>query len=254
MNIILIIIILILIVLFYLYYDYYIRKICDNVEIFYYGDNINPQKTILILGGIHGNEPAGSIAIKQFMEEIKINNNRIILIPYVNYCALKLNKRFVPFIGDLNRKFPMTANYNENDLHPIIREILILINQADFIIDFHEGWGFYKENKGSIGSTITPTNTDISKEIAGKVYDNLNINIADNNKKFTILIDNDNDIKINPDKYGKNIDIKHTLRYYANLINKDYILIETSGQNDIQNIATRVNQARTVINTVIKNV
>jgi hypothetical protein len=260
MNIILIIIIiLILILLFYLYNDYYIKKICNNVEIFYYGEKTSSNKTILILGGIHGNEPAGSIAIKKFMEEINSNNtklnNRIILIPYVNHCALLLNSRQVPFIGDLNRKFPITANYNENDLHPIIKEILIQINQADFVIDFHEGWGYYKDNTGSIGSTITPTNTDTSNTIADLVYDNLNNTIDDNNKKFTILIDesyNDTKIKAEPTKYSKNQDIKYTLRYYASLINKDYILIETSGQNDIQKIDTRVIQARIVIDTVLR--
>jgi hypothetical protein len=261
MNIVLIIIIILLIsILFYLYINYYLKKICNNLEIFYYGEKTETNKTILILGGIHGNEPAGSKAIKQFMEEINIKNiklnNRIILIPNVNYCALQLNSRQVPFIGDLNRKFPITENYNENDLHPIIKEILIQIKQADFIIDFHEGWGFYKDNTGSIGSTITPTNTDNSNTIAEEVYKNLNNKINDNNKKFTILIDKSDDTKIKtePNKYSYNNDIKGTLRYYANLIKKNYLLIETSGQNDIQDLQTRVSQARMVIDTVLENI
>jgi hypothetical protein len=185
------------------------------------------------------------------MNKVKINNNRIIFIPYVNYCALQLNNRQVPFIGDLNRKFPITENYNEDDLHPIIKEILIQIKQADFIIDFHEGWGYYKDNTGSIGSTITPTNTIISKQVADLVYDNLNNTINDNNKKFTILINDDDNINKNPNKYGKNQDIKYTLRYFANLKKENYILIETSGQNDIQDLDVRTTQARIVIDTVL---
>ncbi len=244
--------------MFYLYCGYYLKNICDNLEYFYYGESKpTVNKTILILGGIHGNEPAGSKAIKQMMEEININNtklnNRIIFIPYVNYCALQLNSRQVPFIGDLNRKFPIIEKYNEDILHPIIKEILILIKQADFIIDFHEGWGYYKDKTGSIGSTITPTDTDLSNTMADLVYDKLNENITDNNKKFTILIDeSNNNININKDKYAKNEDIKYTLRYYANLIKKDYILIETSGQNDIQDLDIRISQAQTVIDTVLK--
>ena len=253
---IIILLILTLFIMFYLYCGYYLKNICDNLEYFYYGESTPDNKTILILGGIHGNEPAGSKAIKQLMNDInmnkvKINNNRIIFIPYVNYCALQLNNRQVPFIGDLNRKFPISENYNEDDLHPIIKEILIQIKQADFIIDFHEGWGFYKEHTGSIGSTITPTNTIISKQVADLVYDNLNNTINDNNKQFTILTDDDNNIKTNPNKYGKNKDIKYTLRYFANLKKENYILIETSGQNDIQDLDVRTTQARIVIDTVL---
>ncbi len=242
--------------MFYIYCGYYLKYICNNLEYFYYGESNQNNKTILILGGIHGNEPAGSKAIKQLMEEININNtklnNRIIFVPYVNYCALQLNSRQVPFIGDLNRKFPITENYNEDNLHPIIKELLILIKQADFIIDFHEGWGYYKEKTGSIGSTITPTNTDISKKMADIVYTELNKNITDNNKEFTILIDDNNNL--DKDKYGKNEDIKYTLRYYADLIKKNYILIETSGQNDIQDLDIRISQARTVIDTILNNI
>jgi hypothetical protein len=254
--IIIVLLILTLFIMFYLYCGYYLKNICDKLDYFYYGESNPNNKTILILGGIHGNEPAGSKAILQLMNDIninkvKINKNRIIFVPYVNYCALQLNSRQVPFIGDLNRKFPISENYNEDDLHPIIKEILIQMKQADFIIDFHEGWGYYKDNTGSIGSTITPTNTDTSKQVSDLVYDNLNNTINDNNKKFTILIDNDDTIKTNPNKYSKNQDIKHSLRYFADLTKKDYILIETSGQNDIQDLDIRTTQARIVIDTVL---
>ena len=252
---IIILLILTLFIMFYIYCGYYLKNICDNLEVFNYGED--NKKHILILGGIHGNEPAGSLAIKQLMEEININNtelnNKIIFVPYVNYCALQLNSRQVPFIGDLNRKFPIIENYNEDKLHPIIKKLLVLVEKANFIIDFHEGWGFYKDKTGSIGSTITPTNTNISKNMADIVYTELNKNITDNNKKFTILIDKLDD-NLDKDKYSKNEDIKYTLRYYANLIKKDYILIETSGQDDIQDLDIRIAQARTVIDTVLNNI
>ena len=241
--------------MFYLYCGTYFKDICNNLEYFYYGESTPDNKTILILGGIHGNEPAGSTAILQLMTELNIKNtklnNRIIFVPNVNYCALQLKKRQVPFIGDLNRKFPITENYNEDDLNPIIKEIIILIKQSDFVIDFHEGWGFYKDNTGSIGSTITPTTTDISNQVADLVCDNLNKKINDNKKQFTILIDNDDKIKNNPYKYSQNQDIKYTLRYFADLIKENYILIETSGQNDVQDLDVRTSQARIVIDTVL---
>ena len=262
MNIYIIISIIVVIIVslfFILLTDTYLNTICNNLEYFTYGQGTPTNKTILILGGIHGNEPAGSKAILQFMNDINTNktvltNKRLILIPYVNYCALQMNSRFIPFIGDLNRKFPSVEKYNEDKIHPIIKKILIFFNEADFIIDFHEGWGYYKEGKGSVGSTITPINTDLSLNIADIVCDNINKTIIDNNKKFSVLIDDDNKIKSNPDKYGKNIDIKYTFRYYANLKKKNYLLIETSGQNDVQDIITRISQGRVVIDTVLENI
>ncbi len=254
-----ILVVLLIIIVIMFFTDKYINKICNNLEYFRYGQSSPTNKTILILGGIHGNEPAGSKAILQFMNDINtnkiiINNKSLILIPYVNYCGLQMNMRALPQIGDLNRQFPSTETYNDYDLNPIIKKILIFVKEADFIIDFHEGWGYYKEKTGSVGSTITPTNTNTSLLMADKIYDNINTNIIDNNKKFTILIDDDNMIIKNTDKYSKNYDISGTFRYYANLIKKNYLLIETSGQNDIQDLQTRIAQDRVVIDTVLENV
>ena len=240
---------------FYFYTNYYIKTICNNLEHYTYGIKTDTNKTILILGGIHGNEPAGSKAILELMNDINTNKitikHKLILLPYTNYCALQINSRYLPQIGDLNRKFPTKINYNTKCLNPVIKKILGFIQEADFIIDFHEGWGYYKDNNGSIGSTITPTNTELSLQMADLVYNNLNQNITDNKKKFTILIDDNNKIKENKEKYGKNIDIVGTLRSYAVLLKKDYLLIDTSGQNNIQELSIRVNQDRTVINTIL---
>ncbi len=243
-------------IIFYLMHDtLYIKKICNNLEYFTYGSSKPDNKTVLILGGIHGNEPAGSRAIIKLMNDINTNEisikNKLILIPYVNYCALQLNVRALSSIGDINRKFPINKDYDDEELHPIIKKILIFIKEADIVIDFHEGWGFYKNNNGSIGSTITPSNTQNSLNYANVLYNSLNNNIIDNNKKFTILVNDTNLINTDKNKYGKSYDIKHTLIYYVNLINKDYLLIETSGQNNVQDIDIRIAQARLIIDNFL---
>jgi hypothetical protein len=258
MTIYLIILILLIIVIYFgfnFYTNSYINKICNNLEHYNYGVKTDTNKTILILGGIHGNEPAGSKAILSLMNDINTNKttikHKLILVPYTNYCALQMNTRLMPQIGDLNRKFPTKIKYDENKLNPIIKKLLEFIKEADFIIDFHEGWGFYKENNSSIGSTITPANTELSMTLSDLIYNTLNNNINENNKKFTILIDDNNKIKTDTNKYGKNVDIDGTLRNYVNLLNKDYLLIETSGQKNIQPLDLRINQDRIVIDTVL---
>lgn len=136
---------------------YMINKICnskDSLEYYIY-DTQNVGKTVVIIGGTHGNEPIGNISIKNLIKKlndktIKLNKGKLILIPSVNYCALKLGIRFIPGIGDMNRKYPKNISYN-NIGCPITDKVLDLIKDADFILDFHEGWGFHKKDR-SMGS------------------------------------------------------------------------------------------------------
>jgi len=260
MKIYIIILILLIIVIYFSFIFYtnsYINQICNNLEHYNYGSKTDTNKTILMLGGTHGNEPAGSKAILSLMEDINTNKitikHKLILVPYINYCASQMNMRLIPHTGDINRQYPKTINYKECELNPIIKKILGFIKEADFIIDFHEGWGYYKQNNGSIGSTITPANTELSNTLAENVFMNLNNTIVDNNKKFTILIDDDNKINTDNIKYGKNFDIEGTCKSYVNLLKKDYLLIETSGQQDIQPLELRINQDKIIINTILES-
>lgn len=232
-------------------------KICNTVLKYYIYDSKVPGNTILLIGGTHGNEPAGSVCIKEFQNElnnknINLKTGKLILIPEVNYCALRLGIRFMPFIGDMNRKYP--CSHNEKCNNKIINEIINLSMHADFIIDFHEGWGFNRLNKKSMGSTITPTDTEKSLKISQKVLKELNKNIEDKQKKFIILTNNilsDEEEDYDYD-YNESIDIEGTLRNFMNMNKKNYILVETTGQDDIQPLPIRTNQNKIIINTILK--
>jgi len=212
--------------------------------------------TILLLGGIHGNEPAGSYAIKNTItklnnKDIVLKKGKLICVPNVNYCGLRLNIRLIPFIGDLNRKFPKDLeNINKINKCPITNKIVELVKQSDFILDFHEGWGYHRINKNSLGSTITPSITDQSLDIANKMLENVNDKIESNDKKFMILTKKYKELNNITYDYSESADIKGSLRNYANLLSKDYILIETTGQNNIQPLETRIKQDITFINTI----
>jgi hypothetical protein len=236
-----------------------LATICDNKNSLKYFiiDGLNKTgKTVLILGGIHGNEPAGSFAIEQLINEIntnklKIKTGRLILVPYVNYCALQLNKRFVDSIGDMNRKFP--TNLNDNNNSPTINKIIELVNSADFVIDFHEGYDYHRLNNKSIGSTISPNDTELSNTIASTMYDTINGNIGTDYKKYKIITSDQYLANKYPNKYSaKNNFIQGSLLNYARLIKKDYVLIETTGQNDIQPLNIRVDQDMQFINMILK--
>ena len=231
------IVIILGIILFIIYYFNMIISICNKEsEYFTYSSKL-PGPTILILGATHGNEPVGYYAIKEYMDmlnkqDIILKKGKIIFVPSVNYCGLKYNTRENPAYGDINRLY----NINK-DMNVINKLIIKLVKESDFIIDFHEGYSFNKLNKTSLGSTITPVDSSVSNDVAKLVVSNLNANISEDYKKFDIIKDDE---------------IKYTLRdYISNNEKKDYILVEITGQNDIQPLELRKNQALVIISSVL---
>ena len=250
-----IIIILIIVLVILFIYTYYIsQKTCNNQLDYFIYDSQLPGHSIMIIGGTHGNEPAGTVAIKKLIEDlnankIKLKRGKLILVPEVNYCGLRLNSRYIFGVGDLNRKYPKKSN--QTITSPINNKIIELASGSDFILDFHEGWSWHKNNSDSMGSSITPSITSTSKQLSEILLDTVNQNIQDKDKKFMILTNNKDLLKL--DRYGQSesTEIAGSLRYYLNLINKDYILVETTGQNNIQPLTIRVNQTLMIINKVL---
>lgn len=103
------------------------------------------------------------------------------------------------------------------------------------IIDIHEGWGFNKINNKSMGSTITTYN--FPKLLENNIIQNINMTIADQNKKFSVNTENMN-------KYSG------TLHGFIKNKNKKYILIELTGQNNIQPIELRIAQGINILNSI----
>lgn len=166
-----------------------------------------------------------------------------------NYCALKLNIRSLPIFGDFNRKYP--DNIDKITNNKIAKKIIDFANSSDFIIDFHEGWGYHRQNPQSIGSTLTTTNTELSQNLSFLIVQKLNKTIKDEYKKFKVLTNNTSKIKEDPYIYGKNDHIKGTLLYYETIMNKNYILVETTGQNNIQPLKIRTQQVDFIIDNIL---
>ena len=260
---ILFIIIFCIIFIILILYMIMISKICNskssleyyNYKSVNYKEN-DKQSIILMLGSIHGNEPAGYYALRKLIENLNTNQTtlktgKLIIIPVVNYCAFQLGLRLVPFIGDMNRKFPYTLEQNPSN--KIISQIVDLIKLADFILDFHDGWGFNRQNSNSMGSTLTPSNNELCNNLAVKIVNDLDQKITQDYMKFRIYTDNNDLLKNNPDLYQEQHKIKGALSYYCELLGKNYMLVETSGQNDIYPLNSRVEQNEIIINDILQN-
>lgn len=207
----------------------------DNVQIIQLDSGI-PGPTVLIVGGTHGNEPAGTIAIEGL--DIKPKNGKVILVPRANKLGLLLNTRWLPhrFINtDLNRNYPREEG--EIPLEMISAKICKLADSADFIIDLHEGWGYTRLDSASLGSGLYPGNTREAIDISYRAVDKLNEMIDVPYKKFVVGLNNHPEL--------------NSLRSYCVLLGKHYILIETTGQNGIQPIDIRVHQHQFIIYSVL---
>ena len=198
------------------------------------------KPVIYVQGSVHGNEPAGSKVSMKILNEIRQNRfnkykGTIIIFPYPNIEGIKLNQRFVPELlpYDINRSF------TNSNTRMIPNKIMKIVRNSDFIIDLHEGWGYHLEDKGSVGSTLGPT-TKYSTKLSIEIIDQLNKNIKEEYKKFSM--NNSDDCSITT-----------TLRCYSSKLNKHYILVETTGQNNKQPINIRVDQMYTIITHVFDN-
>jgi hypothetical protein len=237
-QIIIIILALVIIIVLIIYYKSTINNICyKEPEYFeYVGKEKGP--TILIIGATHGNEPAGYYGIKEYMnklnkQEFILKKGKIIFIPSVNYCGLQLNKRNHNTVGDINRLYRDMENNN------IINKLIINFSKtSDFIIDFHEGYDYANKSDETLGSTITPSETEIALNVANIVVNNLNKIIDIDYKKF----------KINHNKK-----ISGTFREYADINKFNYILVETTGQRNVQPLNIRTEQCINIINSVLEN-
>jgi hypothetical protein len=233
-----IILFIIIFVIFYIILQLY----CNNIEVNVFDSNVKGIN-LLLVGGTHGNEPAGSVALTNFIKDLKdkkyiLKSGKITIINKPNKLGLLFNNRHLlhRFINrDLNRNYPRNAL--EKALDPISKKIMNYVNKSDWVLDFHEGWGYIYENKGSMGSGIFPGNTPNSITMSKNIQ--IGINNAINGKnKFGL-------------KEGIHPDIR-SLKSYVNYLGINYVLIETSGQNDIQPLDVRLDQVRFIIDFFLR--
>ena len=129
------IIIIIFLSLFYL--------ILNNPKVYtFLPKDKSSNKTIFILGSVHGNEPAGTKACNKLIEYLNKNvpNNKIIIMPMPNLLGYYTNNRYQlkPFNSDINRKwYYLIIEFIENFINSggILIFFLYFSNFKLFFID-----------------------------------------------------------------------------------------------------------------------
>ncbi|MFW6323861.1 MAG: M99 family carboxypeptidase catalytic domain-containing protein [Desulfovibrionales bacterium] len=103
-------------------------------------------KTVLVQGGIQGDEATGFISA-QILTRAKVKKGNLIIIPRANLPSVHHRTRKVNV--DLNRRFD--KDYNKFYEDRIARLIRLILNRCDGFIHLHEGYGFHSpEYKSSL--------------------------------------------------------------------------------------------------------
>jgi hypothetical protein len=99
----------------------------------------NPGKTLLLIGGIQGNEPGGFLSADLYAD-MSLQTGNLIVVPRANFYSIITNQRDPH--GDMNRKFTHEDNSSsmEDEIVTILKQ---LISESDFLLNLHDGSGYY---------------------------------------------------------------------------------------------------------------
>jgi hypothetical protein len=97
--------------------------------------------TVLVFSGIHGDESGGYLTADRYAD-LKVLKGNLIVVPRLNLFAI-LAKRRIGLSGqDMNRKFQPREESEDPD-NKVVGLAKSLMDQADIILNLHQGYGFY---------------------------------------------------------------------------------------------------------------
>ncbi|MFT5661456.1 MAG: hypothetical protein ACI9TV_002102, partial [Sulfurimonas sp.] len=106
--------------------------------------NKDSNTTLLVIAGIHGNEPGSYFAGSILATHYSIETKNLWIVPNLNKISIRDNKRGVH--GDMNRKFSFIKEHDKDK--KIVEEVkkLILSQNVSLVLNLHDGHGFYRKD------------------------------------------------------------------------------------------------------------
>lgn len=187
--------------------------------------------TLLIVGGIHGDEPGGYFAPMLLARHYKIESGNLWVVPNLNFDSIVKNSRGIN--GDMNRKFAKIETKDKD--FDIVTEIkkLILHPKVDLTLNLHDGQGFYRDrqidknfNPKAWGQATIIDQQQIASakygnlaEIAKKVNQETNVELIEDVHEFNVK---------NTNTKSQDKAMQQSLTYFSITNNKPAFAIETS--------------------------
>jgi len=153
--------------------------------------------TLLVIAGVHGDEPAGARAAEQIRHWPLVRGS-LVVVPRANAPGLHANKRGLPGEPegrcDLNRNFPRDTA-SDAARGEAARAIWRFVRQRkpDWILDLHEGKAFRVSHepaageRKSVGSSVIYFKDPALDPIARRMRDAANATEADPERQFVLI-------------------------------------------------------------------
>lgn len=196
--------------------------------------------TVILTGGVHGDETAGAAAAEQ-IRHWPIIKGKLIVVPRANVTALAAHKRLIPGLGtnisNLNRNFPLQGEPNaaRGDL-AIALWAFVQRQKPTWEVDLHEGFGVRGEGSKSVGSSVIvfpETETDAA---AALMLAAVNATITNRTHRF---------VRLTGPVAGS------LTRAAGERLGAHAMIIETTSKD--QPLAQRTRQHRLLVNTLLKH-
>jgi len=200
-----------------------------------------PGPTVLITGGVHGNEPAGALAAEQ-IRHWKLARGRLIVVPRINQLGLKADTRWYPPernnrpLRDPNRNYPTAEQQQPRTALAEGVWQFILTVQPDLVVDLHEGFDFHATNSKSVGSSVICKPGGGRSTSGERMLAAVNSTIEEQGRKFELL-----------DRSGPAIG--SLARACAEELNVDAFILETTFKD--QPLSLRTRQHRVMVSTLL---
>jgi hypothetical protein len=188
--------------------------------------------TLLVIGGIHGNEPGSYYATSILSQYYTIQSGNLWIVPNLNQLSIAMDSRGVN--GDMNRKF---AEIDPNDPdYTIVKEIqnIIIEPKVDLLLNLHDGHGFYRKeykntifNPGAWGQTCVIDQTTLDSDHPYKDLNKIALGVREELNDGLIEDYHSFDIRNTNTRFDDEA-MKHSLTYFAINHNKPAFAIETS--------------------------
>ncbi len=189
-----------------------------NIEFDLIKKGYQDDNTLLIIGGIQGDEPGGFMAASLISTHYTIKKGSVWVVPNLNFYSII--KRGRGYFGDMNRKFasiqPSDPDYKEVQR---VKEYISNEN-VKIVLNLHDGSGFYRKTyidklhspyRWGQSTIIDQATLNIPKygnlqEIATKVCNGVNKNLITKEHIYNVR---------NTQTKNGNKEMSKTLTYYA---------------------------------------
>jgi len=190
-----------------------------------------PGPTLLVVGGIQGDEPGGFNAAALLVTNYRILKGSVWVVPNLNFISIINRSRGVH--GDLNRKFAV-IHQNDPEYNTITKIKKIISNSdVDVVLNLHDGSGFYRprhidaaHNPNRWGQCIIIDQKQVRntpygnlEEIAGSVVADINEHLYADEHRYHVK---------NTTTWRGDKEMEKTLTYFAVRNEKSSFGLETS--------------------------